>query len=139
MHLIKYNSYQWKICSDLKVVGILMGLRKGFVKFSCFICLWDSRCRSEHYTKQNWPNRYDYSVGESSVVAEPLVDRDNIIIPPLHVKLNLVKNFIKSLDKTGEAIQFLKEKLSKLSVFKIQEGVFTGLDIKKIMKDFEHY
>ena len=42
LHLIKYNSYQWKICSDLKVVGILMGLRKGFVKFSCFICLWDS-------------------------------------------------------------------------------------------------
>ena len=66
----------------------------------------------------------DYSVGESSVVAEPLVDRDNFIIPPLHVKLGLVKNFIKSLDKTGEAIQFLKEKFSKLSVSKIQEGVF---------------
>ena len=63
------------------------------------------------------------------MVAEPLFDRDNIIIHPLHVKLGLVKNFIKSLDKTGEA------KFSKLSVSKIQEGVFTRPEVKKIMKD----
>ncbi|XP_039304135.1 uncharacterized protein LOC120357539 [Solenopsis invicta] len=40
---IKYNEHQWKICGDLKVIGLLVGMQSGFTKFCCFLCLWDSR------------------------------------------------------------------------------------------------
>jgi len=40
-------------------------------------------------------------VGEKNVIAEPLVDRSKIILPPLHIKLGLMKQFVKALDKDG--------------------------------------
>ena len=38
-----YNPHQWKICSDLKIISILLGLQGGFIKQPCFLCLWDFR------------------------------------------------------------------------------------------------
>ena len=34
-------------------------------------------------------------VGEKNVITEILVDRDKIILPPLHIKLVLMKLFVK--------------------------------------------
>jgi len=47
-----YDKFKWQICSDLKVIAILLGLKQGFKKFCCFICELDSRARSLHYSKQ---------------------------------------------------------------------------------------
>ena len=33
---IKYANYNWEICGDLKVIGILMGMQSGFTKYCCF-------------------------------------------------------------------------------------------------------
>ena len=46
---IKYEDHCWRICGDLKVFGLLMGLQSGFTKFLCFLFLWDSRDTKEHY------------------------------------------------------------------------------------------
>lgn len=46
---IQYESHNWKICSDLKVVGMLCGMQGGYTKYCCFLCLWDSRAREHHY------------------------------------------------------------------------------------------
>ncbi|GFO30098.1 hypothetical protein PoB_005660300 [Plakobranchus ocellatus] len=54
LNAIKYSEYQREICGDLKVVGIL-GMQKGFTKYCCFLCLWDSRATKEHYVKTDWP------------------------------------------------------------------------------------
>ena len=37
--------------------------------------------------------------GEKNVIAEALVNRDKIILPPLHIKLGLMKRFLKTLNK----------------------------------------
>ena len=29
----------------------------GNAKFCCFLCLWDSRARTEHYVRKHWPTR----------------------------------------------------------------------------------
>lgn len=50
---ISYKTYKWKICTDLKMVTIILGQQSGFTKFPCFICLWDSRDRDQHYKKKN--------------------------------------------------------------------------------------
>ena len=39
---IKYDEHGWNICADLKVVAILMGLQRGWAKYDCFKCLWDT-------------------------------------------------------------------------------------------------
>ncbi|CAH1388743.1 unnamed protein product, partial [Nezara viridula] len=52
---IKYQDYQWQICGDLKVVAILLGMQRGFTKFCCFLCEWDSRDRASHYIRSLYP------------------------------------------------------------------------------------
>ena len=42
---IKYDTYNWRICGDLKVIGLLLGMQPGYTKYCCFICEWDSRAR----------------------------------------------------------------------------------------------
>ena len=38
-----------------------------------------------------------------------------MLLPTLHVKLGLVNNFVKAVDKSGESFCFLNRKPSKLS------------------------
>jgi hypothetical protein len=42
------------------------------------------------------------SVGQANIIHEPLISRENIILPPLHIKLGLIKQFVKALDKSGD-------------------------------------
>ena len=39
---IGYYKHNWIICVDL-------GLQGGYTKFPCFICLWDSQAREQHF------------------------------------------------------------------------------------------
>ena len=52
--------------------------------------------------KKDWPSRQDLAVGDKNIINEPLVNRDRIILPPLHIKLGLMKQFVKALDKDGD-------------------------------------
>ena len=52
---ISYRQHQWIICVDLKMVGFLLRLQGGYIKFPCFLCLRDSRARTEHWIKKDWP------------------------------------------------------------------------------------
>ena len=54
LEAIKYSEYQWILCGDLKVIGLLMGMQAGFTKYCCFLCLWDSRAVSQHYKQKDW-------------------------------------------------------------------------------------
>jgi len=57
LNKIKYKEYNWLICGDLKILTMILGQQSGFVKYPCFLCLWDSRDRENHYVKANWPPR----------------------------------------------------------------------------------
>ena len=46
--LLKYHEHGWMICVDLKIVSFLLAQKKGYTKFSCFLCMWDSRDRENH-------------------------------------------------------------------------------------------
>lgn len=65
----------------------------------------------------------------------PLVDPNDIILPPLHIELGLMKNFVKALDKNGAGFQYLREKFPRLSEAKVKEGIFVGSQIRKLFKD----
>lgn len=64
-----------------------------------------------------------------------LIDPKKILLPPLHIKLGLMKQFVKALPKDGECFKYLCEKFPHLSEAKLKEGVFVGPDIRKMMFD----
>ncbi|GBN03605.1 hypothetical protein AVEN_201864-1 [Araneus ventricosus] len=66
----------------------------------------------------------------------PLAEPHKITIPLLHIKLGLVKNLAKAMDKNGRAFKYLHEKkhekFPRLSVEKIKGGVLVGPRIKQL-------
>ena len=132
---INYVDHNWLICCDLKVVALLNGLQLGYTKFMCFLCEWNSRSRAEHYTRKEWPQRTEPRVGSHNVIREPLVPKENIILPPLHIKLGLMKQFVKALSHDRPSFQYLKTKFPKLSEAKIKEGIFVGPQIRQLLLD----
>ena len=49
---IKYDEFKWKLCGDLKVVALLLGMQLGYKKYCCFPCEWDSRDKKNHYVNK---------------------------------------------------------------------------------------
>lgn len=133
LQLINYERFNFKIVADLKVVAILMGLQGGNVKYPCFLCLWDSRAYGEHYNRISWPERTEFTPHEYNVKEAPLVPADNIILPPLHIKLGLMSAFIRALGDEHPALDYLHYMFPKLSQMKINAGVFDGPQIRKII------
>lgn len=120
---MKYSDHNWQVSGDFKLICLLLGQQLGFTKFSCFICEWNSRDRGNHYTNHMWPRREGYKPGEKNIIAEPVVSPEKVLLPPLHIKLGIVKNFLKALDKNGEAIEHLKQIFYWISDQKIKEGM----------------
>ena len=52
------------------------------------------------------------------------VDKSKIYLPPLHIKLGLIKIFVKVMDKESEGFAYLKQKFPKISEAKVKEGIF---------------
>lgn len=135
LKVIKYDEFQWQICGDLKVVALLLGMQLGYTKFCCFICEWDSRARAFHYIRKDWTTRNLLEPGAKNVQNKPLVDPEKILLPPLHIKLGLMKNFVKAMKKDGEAFKYLREKFPRLSEAKVKEGIFVGPQIRELFRD----
>ncbi|KAL7296916.1 hypothetical protein TKK_0010305 [Trichogramma kaykai] len=132
---IKYAKYNWQICGDLKILTMILGQQSGFTKFPCFLCFWDSRDRSNHYTKTEWPARDSIQTGFHNVICEPLVEPSKILLPPLRIKLGLMKQLVKALDKERQCFAYLVKKFPALSRAKIKEGVFDGPQIRTLLSD----
>ncbi|CAK8697066.1 unnamed protein product [Clavelina lepadiformis] len=114
-----------------------MGLQLGYrpTKYCCFLCEWDSRAKDSHYIKKDWHFRQSLTPGEKNVLHPPLVESNKILLPPLHIKLGLVKNFVKAMDKAGTGFMYLGKKFPRMSEAKIKEGVFIGPQIRHLLED----
>jgi hypothetical protein len=58
-----------------------------------------------------------------------------ILLPPLHIKLGLFKNFVKAMDKNSAGFHYLKEKFAHVSDAKIKKGIFVGHQIRALTRD----
>lgn len=153
---VDYRRHEWKICCDLKVVDMLCGLQGGYTKHMCFLCEWDSRHKGNQYHKHDWPLRRQHIIGKKNVQKKALVEKDKILMPPLHVKLGVVQSFVKTVGKRDEVMDVLmklypgltknvqqknkqqedktKEKKKKEPRDKLKQGVLNGPDIRKLVK-----
>ena len=65
-----------------------------------------------------------------------LIDPQKVLLPTLHIKLGLMKNFVKEMDHQGSGFQYLKKKFKgKLADAKLEAGVFTGPEIRSVIND----
>lgn len=130
---VNYKQHGWRICCDLKVVGMLAGLQEGWVKYPCFLCDWDSRHygigadRTKQYKDKTWvPRDQSEQKGNLNQIREPLVKRGDILIPPLHVKLGIVKSFVRTVAKKDKVLDCLKQIFPSphMSLSKLKAGKY---------------
>ncbi|KAJ4442703.1 hypothetical protein ANN_04292 [Periplaneta americana] len=72
--------------------------------------------------------------GEKNVIRDYLVKRENIMLLPLHIKLGIMKQFVKALHKDGDCFKYTNYKFFFLPEAKPKEGIFVGANIN-LMKD----
>jgi len=91
----KLQEVQGDVCGDFKVIAVLLGLQAGYIKYYCFLCEWDSHTRGTHYSRKHWPHRQSSTPGIKNVIHKPLINPSKVFPPPLHIKLGLMKTFVK--------------------------------------------
>ena len=101
------------------------------------MCEWDSKDRINHWIKDDWQLRESLTPGYRNISHLALVDRSNVILPPLHFKLGLMKQFVKALNKEGACFKYTQEKFPYMSAEKVKEGVFVGPQVRKLTKDMQ--
>lgn len=129
LELINYDLHAWKICCDLKIVSLLTGVKGGYSKQQCFLCLWEGRLRHLHYTDHRWKPRVTYQLGIDSIDHMPLVPASKIILPPLHIKLGLVRNLVRAIKSNNDAFELLKAIFPRLTAAKVDNGELFCCDI----------
>ena len=118
LSVIKNSEHNWIICGD-----------------PCFFCLWDSRNRKNHYKKQKCPERSSFEPGSKNMLQKPLVHPIKILLPLLHIKLSLMEQFVKSLNKERDYFRYLGKKFPSISDAKLKAGIFDGPQIRKLLDD----
>ena len=121
------------------MVCFFLGQQRGFTKYPCHLCMWDSRDREKHWN--TGPRRNALSVKlwkqacQTMCTTHSKPRKDNF--SPLHIKLDLMKQFVKALDSDGECFQHIFSAFSKLSFDKTKAGVFDGAQICTLVRDEE--
>ncbi|GBN57729.1 hypothetical protein AVEN_58151-1 [Araneus ventricosus] len=90
---INYQENRWIVCGDFKRLIMFLGQQAGYTKYPCFLL---------HWTKTDWSLRDALTPGENNVINTTLFLPAKVLLFPLHMKVGLMKQFIKSLPRNGE-------------------------------------
>jgi len=83
----------------------------------------------DQYNERNWPLREEFRLRQNNIIEIPLVLIEKILLPPLHIKLGIVKNFIKTLNPEGNAFNELRRIFPRLSGMKIKGNRRLNLNV----------
>ena len=132
---LQYEDYNSNICVDLKMVNFLLGQQSGYTEYPCFLCYWDSRAKQKHWCTASWPDRTSLSCGDRNAINDPLVDRNNILLPPFHIELGIMMQFVKALDHDSDCFKYISAAFPGLSELKKEVEIFDGPQIRELVKD----
>ena len=119
-------------------MNFLLRQQYGFMKNPCFLCMWDSMDRAQHHTKKGWALREEWVPCRAmSIINNPMMDRDMILFPTVDIKLGLIKQFIKAVDKDGGCFTYLCHTFPGLTRDKLKSGIIDGPKIRKLIRDAE--
>jgi hypothetical protein len=132
MNHIQDNNYSWYICGDLKVIPLHIGLELSCTEFCCFLCEWDKWAKKERMATST----STVSEGRISITTcQPLLNPENVFLPPIHTKLGLMGNFVKLAVKNNSVLLYFKQKFPRISKIEIKGGIFVGLQIIEIRRE----
>ena len=75
--------------------------------------------------------------GKYIVIHDVLVAQEKVLLPPLHIKLGLVKQFVKVSNVDSDAFQEIRRMFLKLSDAKIRVIFFTP-EIATMLRSIMH-
>lgn len=134
--LLQYNMHKWIIVLTLKWFASFLASNAVY-QVSLFFVYVDSRAREKHWSNwSNWPPRSNLKPDDPNILHQQLVDRNNIICPPLYIKLSLMKQYIKAFPTEGDCFKYLITAFPILSFEKIKATVCP--QIWQLVKD-EHF
>jgi hypothetical protein len=84
---------------------------------------------------KNWSAREDVVPVKFNVKNSPLLTFEKALLPPLHIKLGVMKKSLKVWDKGGEDFLYLRFKFPNRSDDKVNQDIFVDLQIGKDMLD----
>lgn len=98
------------------------------------------RAKSTIHIKKDWPPRKNIELGSKNILKSSLIPANKVLLPPLHIKLGLIKQFVKAMktensDASSIYFKYIYEKFLKLSEAKIKEGMFDDLQIRALLND----
>ena len=73
---------------------------------------WESRDRSNHWIRRDWPLRESLTPGYKNILHPALVDKSNVRLPLLHIKLGIMKQVVKAINKEDACFKYIQEKFS---------------------------
>jgi len=53
----------------------------------------------------------------------------------LHIKLGLMKNFVKGVDKTGHRLEYVRSKFRNVSDANSKDGILIGPETRELMQN----
>ena len=80
--------------------------------------------------------RYALGVGQKKIINEPLVSRDCIMFLSVYIKLGLMKQFVKVLDKKVLCFKHICKMFPFLSIDKLKAGILNGPQIPTLIKNY---
>ena len=86
---------------------------------------------------KNWPARKDLTPGSHNILNSFLIERSKILLPPLHIKLGLAKQFAKTLKPTSRAFHHITQMFPSISEAKVKGGIFVGPQIRRMLASEE--
>ena len=75
---------------------------------SCASGITEKKHKEIEWDRKEWHKRKNMDIGD--INNKPLVEREKNIFPPLHIKLDLMKQFVKAVDKNGSFFAYISEK-----------------------------
>ena len=102
-----------------------------YTRYTCFLCLWNSRADEQHYNAVEWP-AYAKLL---NVYHVPLVDAKKVFLPLLYIKLGLIKIFVKAMNQDGDGFKHIRKPFPKKLKAKLKQGIFVKFVVRKLQRD----
>lgn len=65
--------------------------------------------KAQHWVRKDWPVRENIALGGHNIIHEPLVEKNKIILPLVHIKMGLIKQLIQAIDKGGKCFKNIRK------------------------------
>jgi hypothetical protein len=73
--------------------------------------------------------------GSKNIAQTSLVTTSKVVLPPPHIKLGVMQQFVKALNEEGGCFKYICQKFTALTKATLKEGIFICPNIRKLLSD----